>query len=113
MTNLHNFIHDLIDFWEEDTGMMSYHDPSHPVWEILRKMAKYHRHEVIIAILRYCLMDESWIFLVLFTIVDPHDQPSVTEDECKVENCFMKMSFDNMREMWLNWGREKGYLEPA
>lgn len=108
--NKHRFILDLIDYWNEDTAHLSFHRPTHPVWQILKNMSMQNKDEVVIAVLRHVLMDESWIFLVLFSIVETRDLPDVTPAECVTGDGFVKMSFNNMRTMWLNWGVEKGYL---
>jgi len=110
MMDKHRFILDLIDYWHEDTAYLSFHRPTHPVWQILKKMSMEDRDEVIIAVLRHVLTDESWIFLVLFSIVDSKDLPDITPNEAEVDEGFVKMSFDHMRRMWLNWGVERGYL---
>ena len=92
-----------IDLWERETCNLSYHDPDHPAFILVKKIADKNRELVITTILKRMQKEITWFFIVLRDIVPLEDQIEISED--------MKGKIKDITEAWLEWGYAKEYLE--
>lgn len=97
-----NFVKDLIRYWEEDTMLLSYHDMDHPAISIIKKIASLHPKMVVSCILNYVQQKESWAFTILREIIPSENCPVCKEEDRGV--------FHALRNMWIQWGIDKGYI---
>ncbi len=94
------FINDVINFWEDDTIMLSNIDQKHPAFSLITKIDP---QIVIPIILKRINKKITWLFVILYTIVPKEEQPDLPEE--------FRGKIKNQTNMWLKWGRKKGYLK--
>ena len=103
-TNVAILVNGIMDCWKEDTFCLSYTDTNHPAFTLVKKIAdkEWYRDTVIITILKR--MEEEFTFFasILFDIIPEKDWPKISDD--------MRGKIEKIREIWVKWGKEKGYL---
>ena len=98
-------INGIIDCWEEDTCVLSYIDHSHPAFSIVKKLAdkEWHFNLVVTTILERIKGETTLFYAILYDIIPKDIQPELKEE--------MRGKIKEQIEMWIEWGKEKGYIE--
>lgn len=95
------FIKNVIDFWTKDTMNLSSLDHDHPAFDLIKYIATKDKDLVITAILEKLQKECDLFFVILSDIVPKKEQPEFEEYRGMMEK---------QRRMWLDWGKEKGYI---
>ena|ERR1035438_4078448 len=92
--------HGLMKVWYDQVSLLSEIRKDHPAFlEILSMKDKIN----LISLALWDLNDYCHnCFAILYTIVPPEKQPIVPEN--------MKGRVDQIRQLWLEWGKKNGYL---
>ncbi len=98
-------INGLITYWIADTILLSSIETKHPAFTIVKKIAAndWERELVITTVLKRIQKELTWFCVILFDIVP--------KKECPVLPNEYLGKIDKITEMWLDWGKEKGYIK--
>ena len=101
---IEEIVNNLINCWEEDTINLSFHDINHPCFSIIKILAERDDYieTVITTILRRMRKELTWSFVILWHIVPEEDRPVIPEEA--------KGKIQVLTDIWIAWGKEKGYL---
>ena len=93
-------INGIINEWEEDTGLLSYHDINHPAFAIVQKID----YKIVVPIvLKRIQKEPTWFFIILSLIVPEEEMPEMPYE--------IRGQFQDMIDVWTKWGKEKGMIE--
>lgn len=101
------FIRNLICYWHLDTIHLSEHRLDNPAIQILQRINNWRKDKngndntVIKLMLEYIKDNPCWIFMYIpyFT----NDCPEIPKSK--------RGKFNELKEIYLNWGKEKGYIK--
>lgn len=93
-------INGIIDFWGEDTMFDSSISTDHPAFDLIKRMGK---ETVITTILERIQKSIIWFFVILYDIVPKEEQPEFLKE--------YEGDIEAQIKMWLDWGKEKGYIK--
>ena len=98
-------INALIDYWIEDTMLLSSIETKHPSYTLVQKMAEKEcqRELVITTVLKRIQKELTWFTVVLYEIVPKEEQPDFPDE--------WRGKIKEITNSWIDWGREKGYIE--
>ncbi len=102
---MEQLINSLITYWIADTINLSSIETKHPAFTIVKKIAAndWEKELTITTILERIEKEPTWFCVILRDIISKEEQP-VLPDEYRGR-------MDKITEMWLNWGKEKGYIK--
>jgi len=99
-------INGIIDAWEEDTCFLSYTDRQHPAFSLVKKIARRTPEEMILVIttiLKRMEKEVTLFYTIFYDLIPNAKQPKITEE--------MMGKIQKQTEVWIEWGRGKGYIE--
>ena len=98
--NKEDYFNCLVDRGQSETMFSSSHQYifSNPCYVTIKDMGE----EIIPFVIRRLQKEESWIFLILYDIVKKEDRPNTDG---------MAGYLVKLRDVWLEWGKEKEYIE--
>lgn len=93
------YFNKLADRFERDTSVYSFVCKDHPCYITMKKMGE----RAIPFLLRKMRKEITWLMSVLWEVVKKEDWPEVLEEN--------RGKIKELTEMWLKWGKEKGYID--
>lgn len=94
----------IIDYWEEDTMNLSFNNRNHPAFSIVKHLIdkEWYKDIVITTILKRMKKEITHFFCFLGYTLTEKELPKIPDEA--------KGKIEKINEIYLKWGKEKGYL---
>jgi hypothetical protein len=93
----------LVEAYERETIFSSRHEVDHPYHRTIVAWGKLYPQDIIPWLIKRCDSHKGWITITaLSAIVGEKEKPRIPEKYAG--------RFDKLLQLWLEWGKAKGYL---